>query len=249
MEILGIDIGGSGIKGAPVDVKTGELLYPRHRIPTPQPSKPKKVAKVVAEIADHFDWHGAIGCGYPGVIQNGHTWTAANVDDRWIGLDATSLLSEATGCPVRMINDADAAGLAEMSFGVGRGREGVVLIVTIGTGLGTALFTDGVLVPNSELGHIEVNGVDVETRASDAARKRDDLSITQWAKKRFDPYLNAIEFLIHPDLIILGGGISKKAEKILPYMTVKAEVVIAQLLNDAGIVGAALAARQVSQSA
>ncbi len=249
MEILGIDIGGTGIKGAPVDIDTGELLYPRHRIPTPQPSEPKKVAAVVAEIAEYFDWQGPIGCGYPGVIQRGHTLTAANVHDGWIGLNAAALLSEATGCPVRMINDADAAGLAEMSFGIGRGVNGLVLIVTIGTGLGTALFTDGVLVPNTELGHIELKGVDAETRASDAARKRDELSTKQWAKKRFDPYLNALEFLLHPDLIILGGGISKKADKFLPYLTVKADVVTAQFLNNAGIVGAALAARQISQPA
>jgi polyphosphate glucokinase len=158
VEILGIDIGGSGIKGAPVNTEMGELLAPRYRIPTPQPSKPEAVAEVVAQVVKNFAWKGQIGCGFPAVIRNGVAYTAANVSKKWIGTDAASLFSAATGCPVCVVNDADAAGLAEMTFGAGRGRKGLVLIVTVGTGIGTALFTDGHLVPNMELGHIELGG-------------------------------------------------------------------------------------------
>ena len=242
MEILGVDVGGSGIKGAVVDIKTGELASSRIRIATPSPSKPKKVAEVVAEIVDHFDWEGAIGCGFPAPVQGGVTLTAANIDNKWIGTNAEQLFSKATGCRVKVLNDADAAGLAEMEFGAGRGRDGVVIIVTIGTGLGTALFTDGYLLPNAELGHIKIDCGDAELRASDAARKREKLSWKKWAK-RFDGYLNELECLLWPDLIILGGGVSKKSDKFLPYLTVQAELVTADLLNEAGIIGAALAAR------
>jgi len=242
MKVLGIDIGGTGIKGAPVDTKRGELLAPRYRIPTPKGAKPKPVAKVVAQIANHFNWDGRIGCGFPGVVQQGVTRTAANVDDDWIDLDAAELFSKKTECPVTMINDADAAGLAEMAFGAGKGHSGVVLIVTIGTGLGTSLFTDGVLLPNTELGHIEIGCEDAELMASDAARKRDDLSWKEWAKQ-FDEYLNRLEQLVWPDLIILGGGASKKHAKFFPYLTVHAKVVPAESLNEAGIIGAALAVK------
>lgn len=244
MEILGIDIGGSGIKGAPVDTDTGALLAPRYRMRTPKPAKPRPVAKAVAEIAKHFDWQGPIGCGFPAVVQRGVTLTAANVHAKWIGEDAEALFAEQTGCPVRMINDADAAGLAEMAFGAGQGRLGTVLIITIGTGLGTALFTNGQLVPNTEFGHIEINGKDAESRASDATRKRKKLSWKKWSK-RLDRYLRTMESLVWPDLIILGGGVSKKHEKFIPSLSVQAEVVPAQLLNEAGIVGAALAARSL----
>lgn len=243
MKALGIDIGGSGIKGAPVDVKTGKLLAPRFRIPTPQPAKPRPVAKTVAQIAKHFGWDGPIGCGFPAVVQQGITRTAANIHTSWIGTDAAALFSKATGCPTRVINDADAAGLAEMSFGAGRGRRGVVLLVTIGTGLGTSLFTDGVLLPNTELGHIEINCQEAESNASDAARTRDDLSWKQWTA-RFDAYLCTLEKLVWPDLIILGGGVSKKHEKFIPWLSVQAKVVPAQMLNEAGIIGAALAVRE-----
>ena len=241
MDVLGIDVGGSGIKGAPVDTETGALLAPRYRIPTPQPSKPRPVAKAVAEVARHFEWQGPIGLGFPAVVRDGVTLTAANVHKRWIGTDAATLFSEATGCPVRVINDADAAGLAEMAFGVGKGRKGVVLIVTVGTGLGTSLFTDGHLLPNAELGHIIVAGGDAELWASDAVRKRKKLSWKKWAG-RLDDYVRRLEQLLWPDLIIIGGGVSKRHEKFVPHLTVQAEVVPAQLLNEAGIVGAALAA-------
>ncbi|MBL7164286.1 MAG: ROK family protein [Anaerolineales bacterium] len=242
MRVLGIDIGGSGIKGAPVDIEKGVMLTERYRIPTPQPAKPKPVAQTVAEIAKFFEWGGAIGCGFPAVVQQGITRTAANVHGKWIGTNAAALFSETTGCPVKVINDADAAGLAEMVFGAGKGRMGVVLLVTIGTGLGTSLFTDGVLLPNTELGHIEIDCEDAELLASDAARKRDDLSWSKWGK-RLDTYLNRLEQLVWPDLIILGGGVSKKHEKFMPYLTVQAEVVPAETLNEAGIIGAALAGK------
>ena len=242
MQVLGIDIGGSGIKGAPVDIGKGVMLTERYRIPTPQPAKPKPVAKTVAEIAKYFNWNGSIGCGFPAAVQHGITRTASNVDKKWIGTDASALFSKATGCPVNVINDADAAGLAEMAFGAGKGRKGVVLLVTIGTGLGTSLFTDGVLLPNTELGHIEINCEDAELMASDAARQRDDLSWKKWGK-RLDTYLDRMEKLLWPDLIILGGGVSKKHKKFMPYLTVQAEIVTAQTFNEAGIIGAALAGK------
>jgi polyphosphate glucokinase len=245
MQILGVDIGGSGIKGAPVDTETGAMLSPRFRLPTPASAKPRPVAQVVAQVARYFEWQGPIGCGFPGVVRQGVTLTAANVSKRWVGLNAEQLLGEATGCPVHLVNDADAAGLAEMAFGAGRGREGVVLVVTIGTGLGTALFADGKLLPNCEFGHLEIDGEDAELHATDAARKRQGLSWKQWAAN-FDRFLRRLEELIWPDLIILGGGISKNHEKFIPRLTVQAEVVPAQLLNEAGIVGAALSARTES---
>jgi polyphosphate glucokinase len=244
MEILGIDIGGSGIKGAPVNIETGELLAERFRIATPEPSKPQAVAEAVAELARNFEWQGPVGCGFPAAVRNGVSLTAANIHKKWLNANAAGLFSQATGCPVCVINDADAAGLAEMRFGAGRGRMGTVLIVTIGTGLGTALFTDGHLLPNTELGHIEIDGRDAELGASDAARKREDMSWERWAKA-FDRYLNRLEGLFWPELFILGGGASKKHEKFLPLLTVQAEVVPAQLLNNAGIVGAALAAKNL----
>ncbi len=242
MQVLGIDIGGSGIKGAPVDVEKGVMLTERYRIPTPQPAKPKPVAKTVAKIAKYFEWDGPIGCGFPAVVQQGITRTAANVHNKWIGTNAARLFSETTGCRVKVINDADAAGMAEMAFGAGKGRIGVVLLVTIGTGLGTSLFTNGVLLPNTELGHIEIDSKDAELLASDAARKRNDLSWKQWGK-RLDTYLNRLEQLVWPDLIILGGGVSKKHARFVPHLTVQAEIVIAESFNEAGIIGAALAGK------
>jgi polyphosphate glucokinase len=242
MNVLGIDVGGSGIKGAPVDTVKGEMLAPRFRIPTPNGARPKPVAKVVAEIAKHFDWEGPIGCGFPAAVQRGVARTAANIDQRWIGTDVAELFSKKSGCPITIINDADAAGLAEMEFGAGKGCGGVVLIVTIGTGLGTSLFTDGVLLPNTELGHIEIDCEDAELMASDAARKRDDLSWKKWAH-RFNEYLTSLEKLVWPSLIILGGGASKKHDKFFNYLTVQAKVVPAATLNEAGIIGAALAVR------
>ncbi|MDF1513758.1 MAG: ROK family protein [Anaerolineae bacterium] len=244
MKVLGIDIGGSGIKGAPVNTKKGKMRKSRFRISTPDGAMSADVAAVVNEIAQHFKWKGPIGCGFPAVIQRGFARTAANVDDSWIGKHADKLFSDATGCPVKVVNDADAAGLAEMRFGAGKGQDGLVFIVTIGTGLGTAMFTDGVLVPNTELGHIELDGFDAESRASDAARKNEDLSWEEWAA-RFDHYLGAIEKLFWPDLFIIGGGASKKFAKFYDLLSVKAEVVPALLKNEAGIIGAALAGEKL----
>jgi len=242
MQVLGIDIGGSGIKGAPVDIDKGEMLTERYRIPTPKAAKPNPVAETVSEIAKHFNWKGPIGCGFPAVVQHGITRTAANVSKQWIGTDADALFSKKTGCPVNIINDADAAGLAEMTFGAGKDRMGVVLLVTIGTGLGTSLFTDGILLPNTELGHIEIDCEDAELIASDAARKRNELSWEAWGKQ-LNTYLTRLESLIWPDLIILGGGVSKKHSNFTPYLAVQAEVLIAETFNEAGIIGAALAGK------
>ncbi len=242
MEILGIDVGGSGIKGAPVDTARGDMLAERIRFPTPEPSKPKAVAEVITQIALRFNWKGPIGCGFPAAMRRGVALTAANIHKSWIGTNAAELFSEATGCPSTVINDADAAGLAEMHFGAGRRhQQGVVLMVTVGTGIGTAIFVDGRLVPNTELGHIEIGGQEAEAFASDAARKREDLKWDVWAA-RFDTYLQTMERLFWPDLIIVGGGIVKKQEKFMPLLKVRVPVVPAQLGNNAGIVGAALAA-------
>ena len=241
MQVLGIDIGGSGIKGAPVDIKKGELAAPRHRIPTPQPSKPTAVAKVIKELVDHFDWQGPIGCTFPAIVHHGVIKTAANVDERWIDVDSIKLFEEATNCPVRVINDADAAGVAEMAFGAGRHRRGVVIMLTLGTGIGSAIFTDGILVPNTEFGHLPIRGVDAEDRASDRIRKEEDLSWKQWSK-RVNEYLAAMEFFFSPDLFIIGGGVSKKHHKYLQYFESDAEIVPAVLRNEAGIIGAAMAA-------
>jgi polyphosphate glucokinase len=241
MQILGIDIGGTGIKGAPVNIESGELIVPRFRLPTPVPARPNAVAETVADVVQHFEWKGAVGVGFPAVVSGGFTRSAANVHKKWINLNAQELLTRVTGCPVVVVNDADAAGLAEMTFGAGKGRNGVVMLITIGTGLGSALFVDGHLVPNTELGHLEMDGQDAEWSASDAARKRDKLSWSKWAR-RFNKYLSLLEKLFSPDLFILGGGVSKNYDKYLPLLTLQAEVVPAQMLNEAGIIGAALAA-------
>ena len=242
MDGFGIDIGGSGIKGAPVDLSRGELATERHRIPTPEGAKPEAVAKVVGKVVAHFGWDGPIGCTFPAVVKDGFTCTAANVDKSWIGINARKLLAKATKLPVTVVNDADAAGIAEMGFGAGRKRRGVVVMITLGTGLGSAVFLDGNLVPNSELGHLEIDGHDAESKASDRARQEEDLTWGKWAK-RLSTYLQRLDGLLWPDLIILGGGVSKKSSKFIPLLNVRCEVVPARLLNNAGIVGAALAAR------
>ena len=241
MKVLGVDIGGSGIKGAIVDTDAGEFVTERLRIETPQPSKPAAVAAVVGEIAAHFAWEAAIGCTFPAVVQRGVTMTAANVDRGWIGADAKRLLEEATGNPVIVLNDADAAGIAEMKFGAGREREGLVAILTLGTGIGSSLFMDGRLVPNTELGHLIIRGKDAEERATDRARQQRGYSWKQWGK-RVSEYLEYLESLITPDLFIIGGGVSKRYQKFFPYIKCKTEIVPAQLRNRAGIIGAAVAA-------
>ncbi len=241
-EILGIDIGGSGIKGAPVDLRIGEFSRDRLRVPTPDPAKPKQVTHAVGEIVRHFEWDGPVGVTFPGVVVDGTVHTAANLVDEWVGLNVAALFAKETGAAVTLVNDADAAGVAEMSFGAGRGRGGTVLMVTLGTGIGSALFVDGVLLPNTELGHIEINGKDGETRASSHAREVHGWSWEKWAKK-LSKYLRRVEALVWPSLIIVGGGVSKEAEEFLPLLKgVRAEVVPAELHNAAGIVGAAMAA-------
>ena len=241
MHILGMDIGGTGIKGAPVDTATGALLEERWRILTPVPATPEAVSAAVAQVATHFSWQGPIGCGFPAVIRSGQVCTAVHVDKAWIGCNAQTLLSEATGCPVTVLNDADAAGYAEMCFGAGQGQHGVVLLVTLGTGIGSALFVDGYLVPNTELGHIEIRGKDAERRAAASVRDKKGWSWKKWAR-RLDEYLQYLDGYLSPDLIIIGGGVSEKYDKFLPFLKIDTKVVAAHLENDAGIVGAALAA-------
>jgi polyphosphate glucokinase len=248
MIILGIDIGGSGIKGAQVDTERGALTTPYQRIPTPQPSTPDAIADVVAQIVKQFQWNGPVGCTFPAVIKQGVAYSAANVDKSWIGTDGDRLFEQRTNCPFQLINDADAAGLAEVEFGAGRGKAGVVMMLTLGTGIGSALFVDGVLVPNTELGHIEVRGKEAEQRASDRAREKKKLGWKQWAT-RVDEVLKHLDALFSPTLFIIGGGVSKKHAKFLPLLTVQTPVVPAQLLNEAGIIGAALAARRLAPAA
>jgi polyphosphate glucokinase len=241
MEVLGIDIGGSGIKGAPVDVAKAELTQERLRIPTPVPSTPGAVAEVVGQIAKHFAWNGLVGVTYPGVVVDGVTRSAANVDKEWIGTDARGLFARTTGLPVTVLNDADAAGLAEVAAGAARGKSGVVIMLTFGTGIGSALLIDGQLVPNTELGHLEIRGKEAEKRASDHAREAHGLSWDEWADK-VQEYMKHVEALFSPSLFVIGGGVSKKSEKFLPRLKLDTPVVVAALQNEAGIVGAAMAA-------
>ncbi|MEZ0091141.1 polyphosphate--glucose phosphotransferase [Streptacidiphilus sp. EB129] len=241
-QVFGVDIGGSGIKGAPADLERGELAQERHKVLTPQPSEPKAVLEAVREVVGHFDWNGPVGLTFPGVVVDGHTLSAANVDKGWIGLDAATMFAEGLGMPVALVNDADAAGMAEVAYGAGKGRSGVVLLLTLGTGIGSALFSDGVLVPNTELGHLELHGKDAEKHASSAAKEHHDWSWSEWAG-RLDDYFAVVEQLFSPQLIIIGGGVSRKADKFLPLLKpLRAEIVPAGLQNDAGIVGAAMAA-------
>jgi polyphosphate glucokinase len=241
-QILGIDIGGSGIKGAPVDTKTGKLLGERHRIPTPEPSSPEKVAKAIKELVKHFKWKGPIGCGFPAVVQNGVVKTAANIDKSWINTDARKLFKEVTKLPVWVINDADAAGLAEVKLGAGAGFKGAIVVLTVGTGIGSSLFIKGKLYPNTEFGHVEFKGMDAEAYASDATRKKENLDWEIWGK-RLNEYLSHIEFLCWPEMIILGGGASKKLDLFQHQLNLIAKIVPAKFLNDAGIIGAALSAK------
>jgi len=242
MEILGIDVGGSGIKSAPVNTETGMLTVDRFRIKTPEGAEPEDVARVVEELVKHFEWSGPIGIGFPAPIKHGIVKMAANVSPAWVGMNADEFLTRATGCPVTVGNDADVAGLAEMIFGAGKDQSGTVILITLGTGIGTAVFHQGLLIPNTEFGHLIIDGVDAESKASDAARQREELPWKKYAK-RLNRYLQELEKLFWPELFIIGGGISKFHEKFLPLLSVDARVVPAQFLNEAGIVGAALAAR------
>ncbi len=250
MEILGIDVGGSGIKGAPVDVRTGELTDERMRIRTPEGAQPEPVADAVASVVAHFGWNGPVGCCIPARVKHGIATTAANIDASWIGTHTANLFSEASGCPFVVLNDADAAAIAEMHFGVGMDVDGTVLLLTFGTGIGSALFADRVLVPNTELGHLYLNGMVAEHYASDRVRKEENIGWEGWAE-RAQQYLDHVERLLDVDTIILGGGISKpdKKEKYLHLLDTRARLLTAELENKAGIVGAAYSARVLADVA
>jgi polyphosphate glucokinase len=243
MAILGIDIGGSGVKGAPVDTVRGELLAERHRVPTPQPSDVTSVVEAVAEVAERFPGYERVGVTFPGVVVDGITRTAANVDKSWLDAPAAQLFAERLGTPVAVLNDADAAGVAEVAFGAGRDQRGLIMMLTFGTGIGSALFLDGTLIPNTEFGHLELHGADAELRAADRAREQEDLSWEKWAG-RVQDYLRHVEMLLSPRLFIIGGGVSKKSDKFFPLIDIRTPMVPATLLNNAGIIGAAVTAQQ-----
>lgn len=245
--LIGIDVGGTGVKGGIVDLEVGDLVGERFRIPTPKPATPEAVAGVIKEIVDELQTREAapapdspIGVIVPSIVKDGVTLLAANIDPTWVGADIAGLLEATLGRPIAALNDADGAGLAETVYGAGKGASGTVLVMTLGTGIGSALIVDGTLVPNAELGHLELDGYDAETRASASARERDDLSFKKWATDRLQPYFEHVEMLFTPSLFIIGGGVSKKADKFLPRLQLKTPVKVAQLKNNAGIVGAAL---------
>lgn len=241
MEILGIDIGGSGIKGALVNAETGEMLTERFRIPTPKSKKPKDMAKVVAEIVDHFNYEGPVGCGFPSIVKKGVCMSPGNLHKSWVGVNIDELFTKYTGHEFTVLNDADAAGYASMNYGVGKGQNGLVIMVTIGTGLGSGAFFNGVLIPNFELGQIPYkNHKKIETWAAASAKEREELSFEKWGK-RFNKFLKYVELIVSPDLIIVGGGTSKKWEEFNHYINIGTKVVKAELMNHAGIIGAAVA--------
>lgn len=245
MRAVGIDIGGSGIKGAVVDLQRGEMEGERIRLETPAPSKPGAVADAVAQLTRMLGWAGPIGCTFPGIIYHGVIKTAANFDKEWVDVDAVRLFERATGCPVRMLNDADAAGVAEMELGAGRHQRGVVILLTFGTGIGSAIFVDGRLLPNTEFGHLPVRGKAAEHRAAARVRKDENLTWEEWAV-RVNEFLAHMEFFFSPDLFIIGGGVSKRGEKFLHLLKTRARIVPAQLLNEAGIIGAAMHVRDLA---
>lgn len=241
--ILGIDVGGSGIKGALVDIKKGKMVSERHRIETPQPASPEAMIDAMGRIVEGFDYQGPVGVGFPAIVQDGIVLSAANIDDHWIGCPGQQRIAERTGCPVVLLNDADAAGTAEMRFGVGKKKKGVIMLLTLGTGIGSALFVNGRLVPNTELGHLFLRNmkVDAEDYTSNRIREEEKLKWKVWAA-RLDEYLHHLEFIFSPNMFVLGGGVSKQYDKFIPHLTVKAKVVPARLRNEAGIIGAAMAA-------
>lgn len=238
--ILGIDVGASGIKGALVDMKTGKLTAERFRLPTPESGEPKDMAEVFAKIVKHFDYKGPVGCGFPAIVKNNIALSASNIDKSWIGKDIGKLFSKACNCPVEVTNDADAAGIAEMSYGLGKGKKGVVILITIGTGIGSAMFSNGVLIPNTEFGHFYLKDQSkvAEAYAADSVRKKKDLSWKEWGN-RFNEYLEVLERIASPNLIILGGGSSKKFDLYKDRIKIQTQVVPAVLRNEAGIIGAA----------
>jgi polyphosphate glucokinase len=246
MQALGIDIGGSGVKGSVVDLARGELLGERLRFDTPAASTPSAVAPLVAEIVKQLKWTGPVGCTFPGIIYHGVIKTAANLDKAWVDTNGVRLFERVTGRPVKLINDADAAGIAEMSYGAGRNQAGVTIMLTFGTGIGSAIFLDGKLLPNTEFGHLPVRGKPAEHRAAARIRKEEGLSWDEWAE-RVNEYLALLEFFFSPDLFIIGGGVSKKYDRFMHLLRTRAQVVPAQLLNDAGIMGAAMYVSDLAQ--
>lgn len=243
MEAFGIDIGGSGAKGAIVDVDSGELASERFKVPTPNPATPDNVAMSVVEIVEHHGWEGPIGCALPSVIIGGVVHTAAHLDPDWIGTDAADVLQRHTGRRVHVLNDADAAGIAEIELGAGKGEMGTVILLTFGTGIGSAIFRAGVLVPNTELGHMEFRGAEAEIRAAARSRHRLGMSLDEWLKE-VNAFLAHIERIFAPDLLIFGGGISKEADQFIHRLETRAGIVAAAFRNNAGIVGAALAGHE-----
>ena len=243
MEVLGIDIGGTGIKAAIVDTSTGKLITERHRIPTPKPATPKAVANTIQEMMDHFKWDGLVGCGFPTPLQHGTCLSGGNLHELWKGTNVTELFHDKTGNEYSVVNDADAAGLAEIGFGAGKDTEGVVVMITLGTGIGSAIFLDGKLLPNTEFGHVlHKNGKIFEKYAADSARKKHDLTHKEWGDRLHD-YFKHIELLLSPDLFIIGGGASKKLNKFESRIDIRTPIVAAEAENEAGIIGAALAAK------
>jgi polyphosphate glucokinase len=248
MRVLGIDIGGSGIKAAIVNTTTGELLSERHRIDTPKPSEPKAVAKVIKEIIKHFDWKGPVGCCFPTIVVDGQCKHHGNLSKEWVGVKTDKLFKkECNGIPFYVSNDADLAGVAEMNLGAGKDKKGKVFVITIGTGIGSALFYNSKLIPNVELGRIyHTDGEIIEKFTSDSARKREELTLAEWAK-RFNIFLNHIKIIHTPELFILGGGISKKFDNFKEHLTVNVPIKVAKFKNNAGIIGAAMYARKKSK--
>lgn len=244
MKILGIDVGGSGIKGAIVDTETGELTTERFRLVTPQPATPEAVIETIGEIVTHFDWYGSIGCGFPAAVHKEIVRTASNIDKSWIGVNAAERIEKATGCPTHLVNDVDAAGFAEMEFGAGSNEKGTVLMAAFGTGIGTAIFHNKQLIPNTELGHVIMNGMKAEHYTANSIREGDELSWEEWGG-RVNEYFKKMEFLFWPDLFILGGGVSKNFDEFSQYLHLDTPIVPAASRNHAGIIGAALAAKEV----
>ena len=243
MKVLGIDVGGSGIKGAIVNTKTGVLVTDRHRIETPQPATPEAVIDTISAIIKEFEWRGPVGVGFPAAVVDEIVRTASNIDKSWIGVNAAKKIEKNTGCPTHLVNDVDAAGFAEMKFGAGKKEKGTVIIAAFGTGIGTAIFIKKKLVPNSELGHVLMHGDIAERYAANSVRKTDNLSWEEWGS-RVNEYLQYIERLFYPSLLILGGGVSKHFDEYAKYLDLETPIVPAANRNHAGIIGAALAARK-----
>lgn len=241
--MLGIDIGGTGIKGAIVNVESGTLVTDRHKIATPQPATPESVIATVKELVDRLEWKGKIGCGFPAAVKHEIVKTASNIDDSWIGVNAATEIEKVTGCKAHVINDVDAAGQGEVAFGAGKGMNGTIMMVALGTGIGTAIFSEGQLLPNTELGHLKLHGKIAEHYAANSIREKEDLGWKEFGK-RVNEYLQLVEFLFWPDMIIIGGGVSKKYENFSKHFDVECEVAPATLRNNAGIIGAALAAHR-----